>query len=176
MYWLVLFFIDVGDHVRIKRRLYDHHCLVVKVLDENYAKVVHFNAKAACDPLMRLPASIIYFVNYIVIIFSLLKFGLLCAARVRKQRLYIDPVAENVQRLDYFPSQKVFSTEEIMERAESILGSCDYNMFWNNCESLINFIIIGKRVSNQLLRAIKYTVAVFAVFFLLIAVMLSALF
>ena len=169
-------FIDVGDHVRIKRRLYDHHFLVVKILDEESAKIVHFNAKATCDPLMKLPASIIYFVNYIVIIFSLLKLGLLFAARVRKQRLYIDPIGENVQRLDYFPSQKVFSVEEILERAESNLGRCDYNMFSNNCECLINFLIIGKRVSNQFMRALKYTIVVFAIFFLLIAALMSALF
>lgn len=170
---IVLFIVPhniIGDHVRIKRLLYDHHFMVVEVLDENYAMIVHFNAKAAFDFLWRLPASIIYLINYLVLIGSLLKLGLLVAARVRKQRLYIDTVGENVQYLEYYPNQKNFTPEEILNRAESNLGRCDYNMFWNNCECLVNWIAIGQNVSNQLMRAVMYTVLVFSIATLIVAV------
>jgi hypothetical protein len=146
--------------------------MLVEVLDEKHAVIVHYNAKQAYDSFMIFPESIVYFINYLVIIGSLLKFGLLVAARVRKQKLYVDVVGENVQHLDYFPNQKVFSVDEIMKRAELNLGKNEYNMFTNNCETLINWIIVGKRASNQGMTAVTYAVVLFLAVAALIVAML----
>lgn len=138
-----------GDHVRIKHLLYDHHFVVIEVIDHNYAIVVHFSAKGMYDFYYRtFPAMFIYFGNYIVLIGSLLKFGALLPAIVRKQTLFIN-LKNDVQVLDYSPGQKIYSPEEITKRAQLRVGEMGYNMFSKNCEAFINDIIIGQQVSNQ---------------------------
>ena len=53
-----------------------------------------------------------------------------------------------MQLLEYDSSEKVLSKEEILKRAHAKIGKNDYNLFWNNCESFINWIIIGRQVSR----------------------------
>ncbi len=129
--------------------IYDHHFVVLEVHDDSYLTVIHYNAKEALDSFLIFPEIFIAFANYIVLFGALCKFGLLLLARVRKQRLKVDTKSETVQILKYSPKETVFGTEVIMKRANSKLGENNYNLFWNNCESFINWIIIGKTVSNQ---------------------------
>ena len=129
--------------------MYDHHFVVLEVNDDNNLTIIHYNMKESLDSFLIFPEFMIGIGNYVVICGSLFKLGALYLATVRKQKLKVDTKVEKVELLEYSPKETVFSTEEIMERAHSKIGCNEYNMFWNNCESFINWIIIGKRVSNQ---------------------------
>ena len=138
-----------GDHVRIVRLIYNHHFVVMDVHDDNYVTVVHYNAKAELDSFLIFPEIFIAFANYFIIIGSICKFGILLPAQVRKQKIKVNPKSETVQILRYSPNETVFSKTDILKRANSKIGHNEYNLFWNNCESFINWITIGKSVSNQ---------------------------
>ncbi len=138
-----------GDHMRIVRSIYDHHMVVIEVIDETHVKVVHFNNKRIYDFFLRFPNAVITFNNFAAIIGALFKFGILFPAEIREQEIAIDADGEEVQVLEYGKGEVVFSREEIVRRARSEVGSRDYNLFWNNCESIINWLIIGRPVSKQ---------------------------
>ena len=122
---------------------------MIEVHDETYVTVIHYNAKEALDSFLIFPEIFIAFANYFVIIGALFKFGILLPAKVRKQKLRVNTKLETVQLLEYSPKETVFSVDEILKRANSKIGANEYNLFWNNCESFINWIVIGKAVSNQ---------------------------
>ena len=122
---------------------------VMDILDEKRLMVVHFNNKKMLDMFLLFPQLVVDVSNYMVIIGSLMKFGVLFAAEVRKQELIVDAEREEVQVLEYDETETVFDRDEILKRAHSKVGINDYNIFFNNCESFINWIMIGRRASNQ---------------------------
>lgn len=80
---------------------------------------------------------------------------------------------ETVQVLEYSSKETVFSFQEIVKRAESKVGTNEYNLFWNNCESFINWIIIGKQVSNQGKNVAMAGLVLLTVLVLIIGILLS---
>ena len=165
----------IGDHVRILKLVYDHHFVVLEVHDDNYLTIVHYNGKESLDSFLIFPEIFISFGNYVVICGALFKLGALFLAKVRKQKLKVDTKADKVQVLEYSSKETVFSIEEIVKRANSKIGKNEYNLFWNNCESFINWIIIGRQVSNQGKNAAVVGVVLLTLPILILGVALSIL-
>lgn len=63
---VIMFYINfIGDHVRIVKSVYDHHFVVLEVLDETYLTVVHYNAKEALDSFLIFPEICLAFNNFV---------------------------------------------------------------------------------------------------------------
>ena len=56
----------------------------------------------------------------------------------------------DVYQVHYEAEEMAFTTEEIVERAESRIGQCGYNLIFNNCESFAQWCITGPSVSAQI--------------------------
>ncbi len=56
---------------------------------------------------------------------------------------------EDLELLEYMDGITKFSGEEAIERARQRLDETDYNLFSNNCESLINWALRDESVSYQ---------------------------
>ena len=158
-------FNNPGDHIRVVRGAtesnphgtYDHHMLVVAVLDDVTLHVIHYTgevADAAGDSAVT----------------SFSSFGMRLGGRggedtdceggegarggsaaVMEQKVRIDVRIEKVEVLDY-PEQRglnLFPPDEAIERARSRLGEKEYGLFKNNCECFVNWAVIGIATSNQ---------------------------
>jgi hypothetical protein len=161
---LLLIFNNSGDHIRVVRGAtetnphgtYDHHMLVIAVLDDVTLHVIHYTgevANAAADSAVT----------------SFSSFGSFgggedvdCEsgegarggpgpAAVKEQRVKIQVRTEKVEVLEY-PEQRdlsLFSPDEAIERARGRLGEKEYGVFKNNCECFVNWAVTGIATSNQ---------------------------
>ena len=156
--------------MRIVRSIYDHHMIAVEVKDSRRLTVIHFNAKKMFDFANFMPEFIQAITNIGALIGGFLKCGIMVVAKVRKQTLYVNTTSETVQVLGYLPNEKVFDKAEILERAHQNLGRTDYNLFSNNCESMINTMAIGRPASNQTKNAVIFFTGFITVLFISIII------
>ena len=151
-----------GDHIRVVRGAtesnphgtYDHHMLVIAVIDDVTLHVIHYTgevADAAADSAVT----------------SFGSFGSFgggedvdCeggggtrggSAAVKEQKVRIQVRTEKVEVLEY-PEQRglsLFPPDEAIKRARSRLGEKEYGLFKNNCECFVNWAVTGIATSNQ---------------------------
>ena len=151
-----------GDHIRVVRGAtesnphgtYDHHMLVIAVIDDVTLHVIHYTgevADAAADSAVT----------------SFGSFGSFgggedvdCegggdtrggSAAVKEQKVRIQVRTEKVEVLEY-PEQRglsLFQPDEAIKRARSRLGEKEYGLFKNNYECFVNWAVTGIATSNQ---------------------------
>ena len=130
-----------GDHIRIKRPLYYHHMIVAAVHNDREITVIHFSGgredtNATSEFRAEMVASS----------FSSKGRG----AEVREDRItYSEEDISNLEVLTYPEGVKLFKPEEAIRRARSRLGEGGYNVFFNNCESFVNWVLTNRRSSEQ---------------------------
>lgn len=129
-----------GDHIRTLGFI-DHHMLVVKVVDSCHLRVIHYTtndekgtnssdgmvlaAAAACPSLLG------------------------SAGEVKEEVIEVDLAKDRHEMLEYPPGVALHTGEDAIDRARLKLKEKEYNGFSNNCESLVNWAITGKKQTNQ---------------------------
>ena len=130
----------VGDHVRVKRlvynhHVYNHHALVVKVIDDTTLLAIHYTSS---DSLNSKEASS-----------TVASSGFSETAKVFEIEMKVDPEEDTIELLEYSEGVALFTGEKAVERARDRIDEKNYNLFTNNCECLINWAITGNNVSKQ---------------------------
>ena len=130
-----------GDHIRNVGDFYDHHMLVVKVIDKTQLQVIHYTGqKAEGDkPVVETTDDA----------GSETKSGFIQKCVVAKEIIVVDLSKEIIQLLQYSADKVKYPGEKAVERAKKELGKEQYRVFTNNCESLVNWAITGETFSDQ---------------------------
>ena len=155
--------ISLGDHIRVVRGAsesnphgtYDHHMLVIAVINDDTVLVIHYTgevADAAADSAATSFSSFGSFVGRGA------SEDVDCeggegargggSSAVLEQKVKIHARREKVELLEY-PDIKLFSPDKAIERARSRLGEREYGLFKNNCECFVNWAVTGIATSNQ---------------------------
>ena len=137
-----------GDHIRVVDVFYNHHMLVTEVFNDGRTlKVIHYTAG------------------------NLMFFSVSSASRLSISRntngnagtvLEEDYIIYDVAKLEVLtytpPSKQRHSTDEAIERSRTRLGEMEYNVFFNNCESFVNWALTSNEKSSQGSRAAAGTI------------------
>ena len=131
--WKILFISQVvsyyyyftGDHIRIHQTGYQHHMLVIKVIDpyRNQVRVIHYASA-----------------------------GAVMAGKLGKgnQILEVDKIiTEPIERAVYKDDVSMWDAQEGVRRARSRKDETDYKLFSNNCESFVNWALTSVDVTDQ---------------------------
>ena len=122
-----------GDHVKVHRHNYDHHLLVVKVVNDEELQVIHYT-EGDERPRFR------------------------DRFRWPPRRPDLGKIAEEVCKINSADvtvlsfknhPEKLYSAEEAFERARKRLGENRYGLFVNNCEHFVNWALTGVEGSSQ---------------------------
>ena len=131
--------VHVGDHVRVKRPVgYCHHMLVVRVMDDTTLQVIHYSGDSEGASRGSVIASS-----------TVASSGSCRAAQVLEGEVDMDPESEKVELLEYSEGVALYTGHNAIYRAREKVGEQDYNLFFNNCESFVNWAITNKTVSGQ---------------------------
>ncbi|XP_019862653.1 PREDICTED: uncharacterized protein LOC109591345 [Amphimedon queenslandica] len=133
-----------GDHIRVSHMLYNHHMLVVKVINNGLLlHVIHYSeseyrqASVGAATSAALPSS-----------FSLSNGTDI--AKVKEENIFVDPQEDRVELLEYDdPEVAVHRGRNAIRRACSRIGENRYDFVFTNCESLINWAITGREETGQ---------------------------
>ena len=138
---------------------YDHHMLVIAVINDTTLKVIHYTGEVADAAADTVVSTLSSFGG----VFSASRTedvdcesgsegataGGSTSAAVHEQRVKIDTNMEKVELLEYPSGFELYSPENAIERARSRLGEKEYGLFKNNCECFVNWAVTGRAVSNQ---------------------------
>lgn len=121
--------------------LIDHHMLVVEVIDKTHLVVIHYTGRDDTDgnsgqATVSIGAS------------SGSSSGL-SVGEVKEEIIEIDLIGETYQKLEYKDGVALYTGKDAVNRARKRLSEAKYNVFFNNCESLINWAITGKNKTIQ---------------------------
>ena len=133
-----------GDHIRVARLygLYYHHMLVMEVIDDTRAKVIHYSGDLAGADV----AAAARFFG------SASGCGSGPIARVQQEVKTFSPDELSTLEVLSYPDSVPLS-EDPVGRALSREHETDYGIFTNNCESFANWSSIGHNVTTQGVRA-----------------------
>lgn len=132
---IMLFF--AGDHIRTKQPLYNHHMLVIEVVDLSCrrVRVIHYNTPEENKKGIS---------------------GI--GNKVIEEEVTVE---EDIEKAVYRDDVQIHNREAAIERARSRLHETDYKLFSNNCESFVNWALTGKDITDQGIEAsMKLVVAV----------------
>ena len=119
--FLFCFFFCTGDHIRDVGKVYHHHMLVVEVIDSSRLIVIHYTGE-------------------------LFKSS---RATVVEEGIKINLTEKNIHKLQYKKGVARYTGMKAVDRARTKLKEEKYNIFWNNCESFVNWAITGENQTNQ---------------------------
>ena len=149
---------SIGDHIRERGCVYDHHMIVVEVIDKTTVKVIDYSNHDAGSSRS-----------------STLSFGSTSGLfsgssassgfhsgnssswpsyggsthKVQEYIKTINPELIHVEILIYSDSNDKYGPSERIERARKRLNETKYNLLSNNCETFAHACCIGKEVSMQ---------------------------
>ena len=139
---------------------YDHHMMVISVIDDVTLKVIHYTGEVADAARGGAISSFSFFSN-----FGSGSEETDCkddqgggasdggdaSAAVVENIVKILVSNEKIEVLSYpeESSFEVFPPDKAIERARSRLGEKEYGLFKNNCECFVNWAITDQAVSNQ---------------------------
>ena len=130
---------------------YDHHMLVVAVIDDVTLHVIHYTGNVASAAADSAVTSFSSFGNFSG------REDVDCEGEERggsvvsEDKITIQVRTEKVELLEY-PEQQglsLFPPDEAIKRARSRLGEKEYQIFKNNCECFVNWAVTGIATSNQ---------------------------
>ena len=152
----------LGDHIRVVRGAtesnphgtYDHHMLVIAVLDDVTLHVIHYTgevADAATDSAVTSFSSFGSFGGGEDVDCEGEEGGRGGSAAVKEQKVRIQVSTEKVEVLQYPEGRglKLYTPKEAIDRARTRLGEKEYGLFKNNCECFVNWAVTGIATSNQ---------------------------
>ena len=114
--------------------------IVVAVHNDREITVIHFSGGEDTNATLELRAEMV------ASSFSSKGRG----AEVREDRITCsEEDISNLEVLTYPEGVKKFKPEEAIQRARSRLGEGGYNVFFNNCESFVNWALTNRRSSGQ---------------------------
>ena len=148
-----------GDHIRVVRGAtesnphgtYDHHMLVIAVIDDVTLHVIHYTGEVADAAADSAVTSFGSFASREDVDCENGEGARGGSAAVKEGKIKIQVRTEKVELLEY-PEQRglsLFSPDEAIERARSRLGEKEYGLFKNNCECFVNWAVTGIATSNQ---------------------------
>jgi len=116
----------LGSHIRTPGVVYDHHMLVIRVIDPYYKRVlvIHYNATHGNLKRAKLGRDV----------------------QIIEEEITIE---EKIEIAVYKDSVKVFKPAKAIERARSRLDEEEYKLFSNNCESFVNWALAGEDITDQ---------------------------
>ena len=126
--------------------------LVVKVINAENLKVIHYTGYQNQDHFSRLAVGgggLVAPASTVLSSFSVsLSDGI--AAVIKEESIPLDPKKQTVERLEYEGLNVVkYNGEEAIMRARERVGDTSFSILFKNCESFVNWAIIGKEVTNQ---------------------------
>ena len=74
-------------------------------------------------------------------------------AAIREEMISFDLDEDHVELLEYSIGIALYTGKQAVKRARTRVGETAYNLFFNNCESFVNWAITGKGVSHQVQKA-----------------------
>lgn len=113
--------------------------LVVEVIDENFVKVIHYTGGEALDPTAQASVGA-----------AAISSGGICSiAEVREEIVKIDVNKDKLEELGYSAGVAIHSGWRAIVRGREKVGEQSYNLFYNNCESFVNWCITDQNITNQ---------------------------
>ena len=113
--------------------------LVVKVVDKTHLLVIHYTNNRGSQS-----SGSSFAVSEVT-----MQSGISFAAKIVEEKLLVDPAKEIVQLLEFPDTMTIYEGKAAVQRARSKRGEESYNIFWNNCESFVNWCITGQKKSPQ---------------------------
>lgn len=144
-------YICIGDHVRKFCKPYNHHMLVVRVLDKTRIRVIHYTNRATKFSLkVPQPVQQVGLVAFAAVQTS--GFGSLVSelAQIVEEEIDLDPTEVNIEVIKYHMTCDVHEGMGAIERARSRIGEKAYNLLPNNCETFVNWVKIERETSKQI--------------------------
>ncbi len=124
-----------GDHVRVKNFLYNHHALVVEVVNPTTLLVIHYTTSGSLTSAE--------------VSSTVASSGSCKTTKVFEIEMNVDLQSEEIELLEYEEGVALYTGQERVKRARERLDEKKYKLFRNNCECLINWAITDKNVSEQ---------------------------
>ena len=143
--------------MRIMNLIYDHHMLVVRVVDNTHLVVIHYSESTGTDGIPQAVQAIGFSSTASG---TAVSSGNCAIAEVVETEVIVDPKSNEIELLQYPKSVAIYTGQKAVSRAREKNAERKYNLFFNNCESFVNWCITDKRVSNQGETALKRLVAV----------------
>lgn len=134
-----VFFGTIGDHIRIHKGVYDHHLLVVEVINSTELIVIHYteNEDHDGDKVVKGASASSSLTGS--------KRGI-----VKEETTNEDPTEKKVELLEYAePGVAIYTGQEAIERARGRVGETNYSLLKRNCESFVNWVITDREETNQ---------------------------
>ena len=120
--------------------------LVVKVIDDRSLVVIHYTAQEGYDYADGTSCSLLT-AKVVPVVLKKNTSGSL--AVIKKEVQYFDIQVDNIELLQYSDGVAVYTGDDAIDRASKKLGESKYNLFFNNCESFVNWVITEKDESPQ---------------------------
>jgi len=120
-------FVVIGDHIRIRKMVYHHHMLVIRVIDpyRKIVRVIHYSDPEE-DSTEKAMAKI-------------------SGQILEEEEVIWKPITLAV----YKDHVDVFKPREAIRRARSRRGETEYELLSNNCESFVNWALTDEDVTDQ---------------------------
>ena len=146
-----LMFVPTGDHVRISKGLIWHHVLVVKVIDAQRLKVIHYTGSVDKTQESKYQDS----TDAMDAMYAAFSGKTFESAEIIEELYTIIVEDEVVELLRYPAGVAVYEGRKAVQRIRSRLCEREYCLLSNNCEHLINWAITDRSESDQVDTAAK---------------------
>ena len=123
--------------------------LVVKVIDDRSLVVIHYTAQEGYDYADGTSGSLLTAKAVPVVSKMNTSGSPFTLAVIKKEVQYFDVQVDNIELLQYSYGVAVYTGDDAIARAHERLGESEYNIFFNNCESFVNWVITEKDESPQ---------------------------
>lgn len=128
--------------------------LVVSVISDRKLRVVHYTAQEGRDSLDGLPLSCKNVSLAGAASLTAAVSSPFTLAEIKEEDYPIDLAVDNIEILTYSYGVAKYTGTNAVERARSKVGETKYNIFFNNCETFVNWTITDENLSNQGVAAI----------------------
>ncbi len=112
--------------------------LVVEVKDEDHLIVIHYTGENGLTMKNSVKA---------------VSCGVSCTPYkegvVKEEEVYLDVNDTHVELLEYSEGVEKYKGDAAIKRGRGEIGERKYDVYSNNCESLVNWIITDKKITNQ---------------------------
>ena len=121
--------------MRVKHSLYNHHMLVVEVVDYTSLKVIHYTGPTEANDI---PEAVQATGHAITAAATAMSSGFCMVAKVVEAIVRVHPEREIIELLEYPEGVTLYTKHRAIRRAKEKRGEQKYNLFFNNCESFVN--------------------------------------
>lgn len=123
--------------------------LVVSVESDRRLVVIHYTTQEGRDSLDGLPKECADCLLAATAVSAAAVSRPFVLGEIKEESIPINLAYESIDLLTYSHGEAVNTGMDAVRKARTKLGETEYNIFFNNCESFVNWAIIEKRKSNQ---------------------------